>query len=127
MVVSTTAAVQSLRLRQPHCNISQQNVWRPVMYWYVLSSCCIHHADVCGVSFAAAVVHICGSADVYEVLAASHYTLLTNEEWDLATSENFNLNLPMKVSRARSRQPQHIAPNCQGLLELAADVLLDVL
>lgn len=36
-------------------------------------------------------------ADVYEVLAASHYTLLTKEEWDLATSENFNLNLPMEV------------------------------
>lgn len=38
-------------------------------------------------------------SDVYEVLAASHYTLLTTEEWDLATSENFNLNLPMEVSR----------------------------
>lgn len=29
---------------------------------------------------------------------ASHYTLLTKEEWDLANSENFNLNLPMKVN-----------------------------
>lgn len=37
-------------------------------------------------------------ADVYEVLRASHYTLLTKEEWDLATSENFNLNLPMTVN-----------------------------
>lgn len=37
-------------------------------------------------------------SDVYEVLRASHYTLLTVDEWDLATSENFNLNLPMKVS-----------------------------
>ncbi|KAF6257530.1 hypothetical protein COO60DRAFT_1701817 [Scenedesmus sp. NREL 46B-D3] len=36
-------------------------------------------------------------ADVYEVLQASHYTLLTKEEWDLATQENFNLNLPMEV------------------------------
>jgi len=39
-------------------------------------------------------------SDVYEVLRASHYTLLTKEEWDLATSENFNLNLPMTVRRA---------------------------
>lgn len=38
-------------------------------------------------------------SDVYEVLRASHYTLLTKEEWDLATSENFNLNLPMTVRR----------------------------
>jgi hypothetical protein len=37
-------------------------------------------------------------ADVYEVLRASHYTLLTKEEWDLATQENFNLNLPMEVN-----------------------------
>lgn len=42
-------------------------------------------------------VPACLSVDVYEVLAASHYTLLTKEEWDLATSENFNLNLPMEV------------------------------
>jgi hypothetical protein len=34
---------------------------------------------------------------VYEVLRASHYTLLTKEEWDLASGENFNLNLPMTV------------------------------
>lgn len=38
-------------------------------------------------------------ADVYEVLRASHYSLLTKDEWELATSENFNLNLPMKVSK----------------------------
>lgn len=37
-------------------------------------------------------------ADVYEVLRASHYTLLTKEEWDLAQQENFNLNLPMEVN-----------------------------
>jgi hypothetical protein len=37
-------------------------------------------------------------ADVYEVLQASHYTLLTKEEWELATRENFNLNLPMEVN-----------------------------
>jgi hypothetical protein len=42
---------------------------------------------------------------VYEVLAASHYTLLTTEEWDLATSENFNLNLPMEVCVC-GRDPQ---------------------
>jgi hypothetical protein len=44
-------------------------------------------------------------ADVYEVLAASHYTLLTKEEWDLATSENFNLNLPMEVSSVDTDHP----------------------
>jgi hypothetical protein len=42
------------------------------------------------------------ATDVYEVLAASHYTLLTTEEWDLATSENFNLNLPMEVGLCRT-------------------------
>lgn len=30
--------------------------------------------------------------DVYEVLRASHYTLLTKQEWGLATAENFNLS-----------------------------------
>lgn len=51
---------------------------------------------------------MCCPADVYEVLAASHYTLLTKEEWDLASCENFNLNLPMEV-----RQQACLSP-CRG-------------
>lgn len=62
----------------------------------------------------------CSCADVYEVLAASHYTLLTKEEWDLATSENFNLNLPMEVRSFAKPSPGHLHA-CISLLLVVYD------
>jgi hypothetical protein len=37
-------------------------------------------------------------ADVYEVLRASHYHLLTRDEWEIATAEDFQLSLPVEVN-----------------------------
>jgi hypothetical protein len=37
---------------------------------------------------------------VYDVLRASHYHLLTREEWDIALSESFQLTLPLEVDWA---------------------------
>lgn len=37
-------------------------------------------------------------ADVYEVLRASHYTLLNRDEWDIATSEDFSVSHPVAVN-----------------------------
>jgi hypothetical protein len=36
--------------------------------------------------------------DVYEVLRASHYRLLTRQEWEIATSEDFIVSLPVEVN-----------------------------
>lgn len=36
-------------------------------------------------------------ADTYDVLRASHYHLLTREEWDIALAESFQLLLPLTV------------------------------
>ena len=33
-----------------------------------------------------------------QVLLASHYHLLTTGEWDIATGENFQLNLPITIN-----------------------------
>jgi hypothetical protein len=35
--------------------------------------------------------------DVFDVLRASHYHLLTKREWELATSQSFELNAPVEV------------------------------
>jgi len=37
-------------------------------------------------------------ADVYEVLRASHYTLLNKDEWDIATQEDFSVSHPVAVN-----------------------------
>jgi hypothetical protein len=39
-------------------------------------------------------------ADVYEVLRASHYTLLNKDEWDIATSEDFSVSHPVAINWA---------------------------
>jgi hypothetical protein len=35
--------------------------------------------------------------DVFDVLRASHYHMLTRAEWELALSESFKLTLPLEV------------------------------